>query len=283
MKLSVVIPAYNRAALISRAVSSIPSNSSLGEKNSVEIIIVDDGSTDNTAEVVAGLSRKDSRIIFIQLAKNKGVNHARNRGIDRATGDWLSFLDSDDEYVTGGIEEIFSTLLGTPTDIDVVGFMTLREIDGIMAPRGYNVGGNWKEHRPTYEDIILKRNIFGDIHFCVRREALIGGLRFLEGTQTFEVSFFGLLAKRGNKFLYVNKIVDRRYTGPGYHLSDEPYRRWPRKFARAYSAFVNEHYAVLSMHPDRLRYYCLRIAKCYLSVGDPRGLWWLVRSFMIRV
>lgn len=90
--ITVIIPVYNGAKYITRVVNSV-------EKNGyqfLEIIIVNDASTDNTAEVVKRLTNTDKRIILINLDSNSGIGHARNVGIDAAHGEWVTFCDADD-------------------------------------------------------------------------------------------------------------------------------------------------------------------------------------------
>lgn len=89
MKVSVVIPAYNRAELLPEAIASVRQQ---GYPN-LEIIVVDDGSTDRTPEVVRALGRD---IHFVRLERNHGVATARNVGVSVASGDAIAFLDSDD-------------------------------------------------------------------------------------------------------------------------------------------------------------------------------------------
>lgn len=89
---SVVIPTYNRADLLGAAIRSV-----LNQTHPVfEIIVVDDCSTNNTRQVVEEL--QDSRIKYIRHDKNKGGSAARNTGIRAATGDYIAFLDDDDEW-----------------------------------------------------------------------------------------------------------------------------------------------------------------------------------------
>ncbi|MBV1922382.1 MAG: glycosyltransferase family 2 protein, partial [Pseudomonadales bacterium] len=92
MKISAIVPTYNNANFIEDAINSI-----LVQSHSVdEIIIVDDGSTDNTAAVIDAITKKTThKIIYIQQ-DNQGPSSARNRGIEAASGDWLAFLDADD-------------------------------------------------------------------------------------------------------------------------------------------------------------------------------------------
>lgn len=90
--ISVIIPTYNRAHFLPRALSSIINQS----YTSWEAIVVDDGSTDKTEEVVTEFVLKDSRIKYIKKS-NSGATHSRNVGVENATGDFITFLDSDDE------------------------------------------------------------------------------------------------------------------------------------------------------------------------------------------
>jgi glycosyltransferase involved in cell wall biosynthesis len=91
MPISVVIPTYNRAAPVCEAVESVLSQSHAAD----EVIVVDDGSTDGTADALATFGR---RIILIRQP-NAGVSAARNAGIARARSDWIAFLDSDDVWL----------------------------------------------------------------------------------------------------------------------------------------------------------------------------------------
>lgn len=102
IQVSVIIPTYNRANLLERAIQSV-----LSQTHPVhEIIVVDDGSTDNTKTVVSKYAGK-VQYIFQQ---NAGPSAARNRGIKVATGDWITFLDSDDEWFPEKIERQLSVI-----------------------------------------------------------------------------------------------------------------------------------------------------------------------------
>ncbi len=98
LNISVVIPVYNREDTISRAIDSVINQTI----DNFEIVVVDDGSTDNTLEIIR--SYEDDRIKIIKNSTNKGANAARNVGIRNATGDIISFLDSDDRYAENNLE-----------------------------------------------------------------------------------------------------------------------------------------------------------------------------------
>lgn len=89
--ISVIIPIYNVEKYLARSLDSVI----MQTYSNLEIICVNDGSTDGSFEILCDYERKDSRIKVIQQA-NAGLSAARNRGINEASGDWIAFLDSDD-------------------------------------------------------------------------------------------------------------------------------------------------------------------------------------------
>jgi glycosyltransferase involved in cell wall biosynthesis len=111
MRISVVMPTYNRAAILSRAVRSVLAQTHAD----LEMIVVDDGSTDDTASVLAGFA--DARLIHLRHSPNRGGNYARNRGIERATGEIVSFIDSDDEFLPHKLATV-AKLFAERRDID---------------------------------------------------------------------------------------------------------------------------------------------------------------------
>ncbi len=122
-RVSVITPTYNRAETIGRAVESLQQQTI----DQFEHIIVDDGSTDETQDIVTGLS--DERIRYIRLSENQGANTARNRGINESNGDYISFLDSDDEYLPQRLERTIKSLEKAPETVGGV-FHAYEYVDG---------------------------------------------------------------------------------------------------------------------------------------------------------
>ena len=106
MKISVVIPTFNRISLVARAIDSVLKQS----LNPYEIIVVDDGSDDGTSEMI---QNKYKSIKLIQQ-QNNGVSAARNNGIKHAKGDWIALLDSDVEWTEKKLENQVDRLIKTP-------------------------------------------------------------------------------------------------------------------------------------------------------------------------
>jgi len=106
LKISVIIPTYNRSDTLVTALKSVAQQSYPAH----EIIVIDDGSTDNTCNLL----KHQFPTIHVICQSNQGVSHARNRGIEHATGDWLAFLDSDDEWLPHKLETQVQHLVDSP-------------------------------------------------------------------------------------------------------------------------------------------------------------------------
>lgn len=91
---SVIMPAYNCEKYVEEAINSVIKQT----YEKWELLVIDDGSKDNTVKIVEELSKKESRIHIIKNENNQGVSATRNRGISKASGDWIAFLDSDDMW-----------------------------------------------------------------------------------------------------------------------------------------------------------------------------------------
>jgi len=106
MKISVIIPTYNRVHLLSRALDSV-----FAQTNNVplEIIVIDDGSTDDTAELIA----RSYPTVRYYKQNNQGVSAARNKGLAVAQGDWIALLDSDDQWLPAKLDRQLLAIANT--------------------------------------------------------------------------------------------------------------------------------------------------------------------------
>ena len=102
-KVSVVIPTYNRAATVPRAIESVLAQT----VTDLEVIVVDDGSSDDTGKVLGEMF--GDRIRYYAQT-NQGASVARNRGVEEARGEWIAFLDSDDLWEKEKLEWQFKAL-----------------------------------------------------------------------------------------------------------------------------------------------------------------------------
>lgn len=105
--ISVIIPTHNREHTLARAIESVQTQS----VKPLEIIVIDDGSTDNTGALV----KQDFPTVKLYRQSNHGVSHARNRGIESARGEWIALLDSDDAWYPGKLEAQLNLLERNPS------------------------------------------------------------------------------------------------------------------------------------------------------------------------
>lgn len=119
-KITVVVPVYNLEESISRSVESICNQT----YDNLEIIIVDDGSTDGSRDVIERLAGKDERIIPL-FKKNGGVTSARLAGVRAATGDWIGFVDGDDEIEPDMYEFLIRNAVDSQAQISHCGYQMI--------------------------------------------------------------------------------------------------------------------------------------------------------------
>lgn len=236
MKVSVTIPTFNRAHLIGHALDSVLTQT----HENVEIIVIDDGSTDGTRDVVA---RYGDRVRYY-WQPNAGLGAARNAGLDRATGDCIAFLDSDDSWFDFKLE-LQVAILTRLADVSFVftEFAILKDDARVI----HGGSRTWLAADTAWEDLYPERlgsrtlrievagapedfpiytgpmyRHFLDEAFVlpttaiVRRDAL-GALRFTEGMTIFEDwEFFARLARdRRGAFVDVETAVNRGHNEPG--------------------------------------------------------------------
>ena len=122
--ISIIIPVYNTEKYLRECLNSIVNKTSLN----IEIICVNDGSTDNSLNILKEYSEKYNFIKLISYKKNKGAGYARNKGLKIATGEFLAFLDSDDILNAKILEEIYLKCSKLSTDIGICSAESLNDL-----------------------------------------------------------------------------------------------------------------------------------------------------------
>ncbi|KGE72383.1 glycosyltransferase family 2 protein [Limosilactobacillus reuteri] len=116
MLLSVIIPAYNCEKTIIRAIRS----TGVYLSNQIEVIVVNNGSTDNTETLIKKEAKNNKNIIYVE--SEKGVSNARNKGIEMVTAEWITFLDADDYLINLENNNIFKELLNCSEDLIICNY-----------------------------------------------------------------------------------------------------------------------------------------------------------------
>ena len=119
---SVILPAYRRADVLPRAALSVLDQT----YRSVQLIVVDDGSGDGTADAADAVAQHDARMQVIRLSTNRGVHHARNVAIEAASGRYVAFLDSDDYWLPEKLSLQMSVLPNSEASLCFTGFRRVR-------------------------------------------------------------------------------------------------------------------------------------------------------------
>jgi len=127
-KVSVIIPTYNRASLILRAVYSVL----LQTYQNIELIVVDDGSTDNTIELLQTID--DPRLIVMKTAGRRGANFARNLGVTESSGNIVAFQDSDDVWLVDKLEKQIQLLEKSDSDAVFSSFIRVAGGESVIKP-----------------------------------------------------------------------------------------------------------------------------------------------------
>lgn len=162
MKVSVIIPVYNTQDYLSDCVDSIL-NQTLED---IEIILINDGSTDNSSKIIGDYVKKYPGIVRDLTVINGGQGRARNFGIDMAAGEYLSFIDSDDYLETNALELMYSAAVESDADI-VVCDMEKRFDDGRREYVKAALQSDPLASAGSSSNKIFRRSIVDDIRFPV--------------------------------------------------------------------------------------------------------------------
>lgn len=197
---SVIIPTYNRAWALGKSVRSVFEQT----YRPIECIIVDDGSTDNTTDIVKHLIDECPEHIDVRyfIKENGGANSARNRGLFECSGDFICYLDSDDMLTRDSIDERARVLI-EDSDVDFCyGLSSIRDEHGTEI-------GRLNESWPASDKPIISHYLFDTNSPLIRRSAcaMVGLWREdIQGFQEYE--YFSRLKHVSKKVYFINKILN---------------------------------------------------------------------------
>ena len=268
---SVVIPTYNRKHLLGRAIESVLSQTF----RDFELLVVDDASTDGTGDLIG--SYDDERIRYFRHETNRGTSAARNTGLANSNGDYISFLDSDDEWhrsklemQVSWLEEASPEAVATYCDVVRMREGAIKQLGERLFPE--NVGHEGGENlvgailgmevavHPG-STLLYKRETAEDLFFDEELEILE------------DIDFLIQLLLRGELIHVDEELVTQYETGyPSLRAITESRNRFLTKYAAEIEAFEHDGWAIRSIHEFYL-------AKAYLREGRfPEGIVRLSRS-----
>lgn len=192
---SIIIPCYKAAATLRRAVASALTDA----PSDIEILLVDDGSPDDTGTLCDELAAADPRITALHR-ENGGAGAARNTGLDAASGEWVLFLDADDALLPG----LWSALDGVITDADMILFGLTRVSTGDIQPTDYLPAGEYADLAAlggALSPLLFDTGLLAAPYPKLFRRHTLGGLRFDDRLQINEDVLFNI------QFLQISSAI----------------------------------------------------------------------------
>ncbi len=196
--ISVVIPTYNHAKFLKRALQSVLDQT----YRNWEALVVDNHSQDNTGEVLQAII--DPRITTYQIHNSGVIAGSRNLGISKARGDWVAFLDSDDLWYPDRLETVMAAILQDDCDVICNDEFMVNQDSGQRSVLSYGLHGS-----DSYRELLLGGNQLSTSATVVRRDFLLRhGLQFDEAREFITVEDYSLwleLAHAGARFRFISR------------------------------------------------------------------------------
>lgn len=262
-KVSVVLPTYNRANTLARAIRGVLSQSF----SDLELIVVDDASTDNTAEVVLGF--KDARVRYLPSLERLGVSRARNLGIQNALGVYVAFQDSDDEWRVEKLEKQLAAFQQGGSDVVLVAC-------GDIVLNHYPMSYLGVDRDEAVVDITAMSSLRMPPAPCwmASKDALLKAGGFNEQLNCFEDWELSLRMSAFGRILMVNEPFTLRHRTPNSLFSTE------KNYIPNLKLILDQHHERLHKHPSVWSYYCNLIGQTECQYGSCReGRRWFIEAF----
>ena len=192
---TVIVPFRDSALWIGRCAESLTSL-----EGNIEVIFVDDNSQDNGAEIISTYT--DIRFALVRNKYTPGVSGARNTGLDLATGDWISFLDADDEYAPGALNAINASIRMYP-DVQLIQLNHSRVVPNGTIPRMQNLRGKYDLYHLPKLWMSSCNKLF--------RADLIEDIRFDEKLRHGEDELFVLECLKKTRCIYNSEHIALHY------------------------------------------------------------------------
>jgi glycosyltransferase involved in cell wall biosynthesis len=253
---SVIIPTFNRAHLLGTAIDSVLNQTF----KDFEILIVDNGSTDNTQEVVQGI--KDARLKYLYIEPTGSPAGPRNAGLRSSRGEWVAFLDSDDVWFPEKLERI-----GAIAEINAYDLISHFQEKTDERGRYVGVMGPRLNMEPSYIELLTTENTFATSSVVVRREILERhelSFRLESGYVAVEDYDLWLRILRvGGKSFVLPSVLGRNYA-PRNHLGSEEI------FFKNMARLLSDHSDWLEEQDQRQK--CLSRSRLFANLYIRRGM-----------
>lgn len=242
-KISVIIPTFNSERYIIKTLDSVSDQTVLP----YEIIVVDDGSTDDTIQVVENYMRQNHIMgdrINIYQQKNMGAGAARNRGVRESKGDWIAFLDSDDIWLPDKIEDTIKMIEAFPEYGMVTHDEYFVEENNIERKVYCNLHKNYDQRKNLFLQL-FEGNLFSTSCMTVKREAFLKAGGFDASLLSAQDYDMWIRLGKEEKVIFIEKPLEI-YTVRKGNITSNTYRRY-RCEMRICEKYKNNVYELLGM------------------------------------
>ena len=272
-EVSVIIPAYNHADLLPRTIKSVLDQTF----RDFELLVVDDGSTDNTDEVVEGFSRIDSRVAYVWQKNSGGPAGPRNTGIEKSKGKYVAFLDHDDEWMKTKLEKQVRLFEESPVETGFVAcdYYVMAGLKGetkseyrLPAFAGGTAFGSIlrRDFIKTASVVVVRKNVLDDV----------GG--FDEQLKCGEDTDLWLRISEKYGFATVREFLAIYYAYRG----NTTLRTRAIDLAESTECILKKHGRSFEKHPDAYSFRLGQVAANYCSAGElGKGRKYYIQSIMI--
>lgn len=198
--ISVIIPVYNVEKYLKKCIESVLTQT----YQNLQIILVDDGSTDSSKEICDNYKRKDKRVLVIHKT-NGGLSSARNAGLKIATGDYITFLDSDDYILPTIYEELLSSIVGKDRAIACMNYKRVDEKGTILDRKIPHSCQGKTSNIEYFRELLLHT---GDVSVCTKLfpKSIIKNTFFDEDKLNEDLLFMVSLIPKFDEIIYIGKV-----------------------------------------------------------------------------
>ena len=260
---SVVMPTYNRAHLVGRAIRSVLDQTFAD----FELVIVDDASTDDTEAAIGAID--DGRLVYLRRPSNGGNARARNDGLRRARGRYITFLDSDDEFLPTFLETMHGLLDRADADVGFawVGRYTVVDGRGVDGADGERITRTATWVPPTsggrYEGFL--RTLQGGIGYglTIRRGCLETVGFFDESLRSAVDTDYVLRLAERHGYVYGTDLLVKVHLHEGARVTHSTANK-----ARSYEAIIEKHLPKLAGSPDVQAGLHYKVGHLFYQAGD---------------
>lgn len=264
--ISVVIPTYNRQCTLGRAIYSVLNQT----YKKIELIVVDDASTDKTDLLIKSIN--DPRLSYIKLEANRGANHARNIGIERASGEYIAFQDSDDEWLAQKLEKQIELIESSEIKPDVVycSYLKVKGRDASYLPKPDELHRKGSLSQKllqgnfiTTQSLLVKSDVFKEVGlFDEDMKRLQDWELLLRIANNYELSFL-------DKPLLITYFSEGSITSK------------PHLLPEAFLSIYKKHFSMIKSNNSEA-IFCIQIAKSFINSGNIiKAIFWSFKAIKL--